>query len=51
MKRVFFTRVNHGQTHKTTYQAKVAKKKHKTLCYEYKNVISLKKADVWYVAI
>jgi hypothetical protein len=25
--------------------------KHKTLCYEYKNAISLKEVDVWYVII
>jgi len=26
-------------------------KKHRTLCYEYKNAISLEEADVWYVTI
>jgi hypothetical protein len=25
--------------------------KHRTLCYEYKNAISLEEADVWYVTI
>jgi hypothetical protein len=27
------------------------RKKHKTLCYEYKSAISLEEVDVWYVAI
>jgi hypothetical protein len=40
----------HEWTHKTTNQARVAKK-NRTLCYEYKNAISLEEVDVLYVAI